>query len=215
MVGNSDADSHEHWYAVDNYIPVSATDAFDDDIATRFFGFIETVYGASALDENLTFIAHALGGQGAPRQVIRDYFATNFYADHVKLYDKRPIYWLFDSGKHGDFGVLVSMHRYRPCVFESMCSRYIGDLMARTLVRIDEARDREAAAMADRILKRQKTSKSSQRQPSSKALAKRIEALKSFEELLRRFGAESIEIDLDDGVVVNYAKFGDVVSKLK
>ena len=79
--------------------------------------------------------------------------------------------------------------------------------MARTLVRIDEARDREAAAMADRILKRQKTSKSSQRQPSSKALAKRIEALKSFEELLRRFGAESIEIDLDDGVVANVAKF--------
>ena len=79
--------------------------------------------------------------------------------------------------------------------------------MARTLVRIDEARDREAAAMADRILKRPKTSKSSQRQPSSKALAKRIEALKSFEELLRRFGAESIEIDLDDGVVANVAKF--------
>ena len=207
MVGNSDAQSHERWYAVDNYIPVSATDSFDDDIATRFFGFIETVYGASALDENLTFIAHALGGQGAPRQVIRDYFATNFYADHVKLYDKRPIYWLFDSGKHGDFGVLVSMHRYRPCVFESICSRYIGDLMARTLVRIDEARDREAAAMADKILKRPKTPKSSQRQPSSKALAKRIEALKSFEELLRRFGAESIEIDLNDGVVANVAKF--------
>lgn len=98
----------------DAILPITDDEYFDDDIVSRFVDFVKVVYGADTLEENLQFVADALGGRGTPREVIRNYFLTGFYADHVKTYQKRPIYWLFDSGKKNGFKCLVYMHRYRP-----------------------------------------------------------------------------------------------------
>ena len=97
----------------DNIIPICDDDYFDDDITGRFVKWVETVYGSETLEENLKFIADALGGKGTPREVIRSYFLNDFYADHLKTYQKRPIYWLFDSGKKNGFKALIYMHRYQ------------------------------------------------------------------------------------------------------
>ena len=98
----------------DNIIPICDDEYFDDDIVGRFVKFIEAVYGKDTLEENLKFIADALGGKGQPREVIRNYFLNDFYKDHFKIYQKRPIYWLFDSGKKNGFKALIYMHRYQP-----------------------------------------------------------------------------------------------------
>ena len=97
----------------DNCIPIADEEYFSDDIVTRFVEFVKTVYGADTLEENLDFIANALGNKGdTSREVIRNYFLKDFYADHLKVYQKRPIYWLFDSGKQNGFKTLIYMHRY-------------------------------------------------------------------------------------------------------
>ena len=98
----------------DNIIPICDDEYFEDDIVGLFVEFVKSVYGAETLDENLKFIADALGGKGQPKDVIRNYFLNNFYADHCKIYQKRPIYWLFDSGKKNGFKALIYMHRYQP-----------------------------------------------------------------------------------------------------
>ena len=98
----------------DNIIPICDDEYFEDDIVGLFVKFVKTVYGADTLDENLKFIADALGGKGQPKEVIRNYFMNGFYADHCKTYQKRPIYWLFDSGKKNGFKALIYMHRYQP-----------------------------------------------------------------------------------------------------
>ena len=91
----------------DNIIPISDDEYFEDDIVGRFVKFVEIVYGKDTLDENLKFIADALGGKGQPKDVIRNYFLNDFYSDHCKIYQKRPIYWLFDSGKKNGFKALI------------------------------------------------------------------------------------------------------------
>ena len=96
----------------DNIIPICDDEYFEDDIVGLFVEFVKTVYGADTLDENLKFIADALGGKGQPKDVIRNYFLSDFYSDHCKIYQKRPIYWLFDSGKKNGFKALIYMHRY-------------------------------------------------------------------------------------------------------
>ena len=97
----------------DNVLPITDEEYFTDDIVGRFVEFVKVVYGADTLEENLVFIAKALGTKGtSPRAVIRNYFLNGFYADHVKIYQKRPIYWLYDSGKQNGFKALIYMHRY-------------------------------------------------------------------------------------------------------
>ena len=98
----------------DNIIPICDDEYFEDDMVGRFVRFIEVVYGSDTLEENLKFIADALGGKGTPQDVIRSYFLNDFYADHCKTYQKRPIYWLFDSGKKNGFKALIYLHRYQP-----------------------------------------------------------------------------------------------------
>lgn len=97
----------------DNCIPITDEEYFSDDIVGRFVEFVKTVYGTDTLEENLDFIANALGNKGdTSREVIRNYFLKDFYADHLKVYQKRPIYWLFDSGSKNGFKALIYMHRY-------------------------------------------------------------------------------------------------------
>ncbi|MCI8836415.1 MAG: BREX-1 system adenine-specific DNA-methyltransferase PglX, partial [Ruminococcus sp.] len=115
----------------DNIIPICDDEYFEDDIVGLFIEFVKTVYGAETLDENLKFIADALGGKGQPKDVIRNYFLNDFYADHCKIYQKRPIYWLFDSGKKNGFKALIYMHRYQPDTIARIRTDYVHEQQAR------------------------------------------------------------------------------------
>ncbi|MCI6649254.1 MAG: BREX-1 system adenine-specific DNA-methyltransferase PglX, partial [Lachnospiraceae bacterium] len=115
----------------DNIIPITDDEYFTDDIVGRFVEFVKVVYGAETLEENLKFIADALGGKGTPREVIRNYFLNDFYKDHCKTYQKRPIYWLFDSGKKNGFKCLIYMHRYQPDTIARIRTDYVHEQQSR------------------------------------------------------------------------------------
>lgn len=190
----------------DNIIPICDDEYFADDIVGKFVEFVELVYGSDTLEENLTFIANALGGSGSARDVIRDYFNNGFYADHLKVYQKRPIYWLFDSGKKGGFKALVYMHRYKPDTIARMRTDYVHEQQARY-----------RAVIAD-LERRLDNATTSERVKLNKQLIKiqaQAEELLGYEERIHHLADQMISIDLDDGVVVNYAKFQDVLAKIK
>lgn len=190
----------------DNIIPISDDEYFEDDIVARFIRWVEVVFGRSTLEENLKFIADALGGTGAPRDVIRSYFLNDFYADHLKTYQKRPIYWLFDSGKKGGFKALIYMHRYQPDTIARMRTDYVH-----------EQQSRYRTAIAD-VERRMKDASTSEQVKLKKRLAK-LQAqdgeLLGYEEKIHHLADQMIRIDLDDGVKVNYAKFQDVLAPIK
>lgn len=190
----------------DNIIPICDDEYFDDDIVGRFITFISDVYGKDTLDENLKFIADALGGKGQPREVIRNYFLNDFYADHCKIYQKRPIYWLFDSGKKNGFKVLIYMHRYQPDTIARIRTDYVHEQQSRYRTAI--------ADMENRIV----NASTSERVKLNRALTKLKDQdteLRSYEEKIHHLADQMITIDLDDGVKVNYAKFQDVLAKIK
>lgn len=190
----------------DAIIPICDDEYFEDDIVAFFIRFIETVYGKKHREENLKFIADTLGGKGTSREIIRNYFINDFYADHVKTYQKRPIYWLFDSGKKNGFKCLTYIHRYQP------------DLLAR--IRTDyvhEQQSRYRTALADLTQRINGTSATERVQ-----LNKRISSLQDqateihgFEEKIHHLADQMIKIDLDSGVKVNYEIFNDVLAKIK
>ena len=190
----------------DNIIPICDDEYFDDDITGRFVKFIEAVYGNDTLEENLKFIADALDGKGQPREVIRNYFLHDFYADHCKIYQKRPIYWLFDSGKKNGFKALIYMHRYQPDTIARIRTDYVHEQQSRYRTAI--------ADMENRIV----NASTSERVKLNKALTKLQDQdteLRSYEEKIHHLADQMIAIDLDDGVKVNYAKFQDVLAKIK
>ena len=136
----------------DNIIPICDDDYFDDDITDRFIKWVEMVYGADTLEENLKFIANALGGKGSAREVIRNYFISDFYADHLKTYQKRPIYWLFDSGKKGGFKALIYMHRYQPDTIARIRTDYVHEQQSRYRTAIADLQQRMGgASTGDRV----------------------------------------------------------------
>ena len=190
----------------DNIIPICDDEYFDDDIVGRFVGFVKTVYGEDALDENLKFIADALGGKGQPKDVIRNYFLNDFYKDHCKIYQKRPIYWLFDSGKKNGFKALIYMHRYQPDTIARIRTDYVH-----------EQQSRYRTAMAD-LEKRIDNAAASERVKLNKELNKlqaQAEEIRVYEEKIHHLADQMISIDLDDGVKHNYALFQDVLAKIK
>ena len=193
----------------DNIIPICDDDYFEDDITARFVEFVQTVYGEDTLEENLRFVADALGGKGSPREVIRAYFRDpqkGFYADHCKTYQKRPIYWLFDSGKKGGFRALIYLHRYRPDTIARLRTDYVHEQQARYRTAI-ESLARRAAAAPD-----------AERVQLSKQLARlqaQADELHEYEEKIHHLADRMITIDLDDGVKHNYAIFADVLAKIK
>lgn len=190
----------------DNIIPICDDEYFEDDIVGRFVKFIETVYGSDTLEENLKFIADALGGKGTPRDVIRSYFLSDFYADHCKTYQKRPIYWLFDSGKKNGFKALIYMHRYQPDTIARIRTDYVHEQQARYRTAIAGLEDRVATAATGERMKLNKQLKKLQEQDTE---------LRAYEEKIHHLADQMIAIDLDDGVKVNYAKFQDVLGKIK
>ena len=190
----------------DNIIPICDDDYFDDDITGRFVKWVDAVYGKDTLEENLKFIADALGGKGTPRDVIRNYFLNDFYADHLKIYQKRPIYWLFDSGKKNGFKCLIYMHRYQPDTIARIRTDYVHEQQSRYRTAIADLEQRvEIAAPAERV----KLSKQLQK------LRDQATEVQKYEEKIHHLADQMIKIDLDDGVKVNYAKFEDVLAKIK
>ena len=190
----------------DNIIPICDDEYFDDDIVGRFVGFVKTVYGEDTLDENLKFIADALGGKGQPKDVIRNYFLNDFYKDHCKIYQKRPIYWLFDSGKKNGFKALIYMHRYQPDTIARIRTDYVH-----------EQQSRYRTAMAD-LEKRIDNAAASERVKLNKELNKlqaQAEEIRVYEEKIHHLADQMISIDLDDGVKHNYALFQGVLAKIK
>jgi type II restriction/modification system DNA methylase subunit YeeA len=115
----------------DNIIPICDDEYFDDDILGRFVDFVRVVYGEETLEENLKFIVDALGARGTPREAVRAYFLNEFYKDHCKIYQKRPIYWLFDSGRKNGFKALVYLHRYSKDLLARMRTDYVHEQQER------------------------------------------------------------------------------------
>ena len=190
----------------DNIIPICDDEYFADDIVGRFMEFVKTVYGAETLDENLKFIADALGGKGQPKDVIRNYFLSDFYSDHCKIYQKRPIYWLFDSGKKNGFKALIYMHRYQPDTIARIRTDYVHEQQARYRTAIADLEARAASASTSERVKLNK---------QLKTLNDQATEIHAYEEKIHHLADQMISIDLDDGVKVNYAKFQDVLAKIK
>ena len=190
----------------DNILPICDDEYFEDDIVGKFINFVEVVYGKETLEENLKFIASALGGKGTAREVIRAYFLNDFYTDHLKIYQKRPIYWMFDSGKKNGFKALTYMHRYQPDLLARMRTDYVHEQQERYRTQMEAVEEAIAGAS-----------------PSEKVkLTKKLELLRAqsleigtFEEKVHHLADMMISIDLDDGVKVNYAKFEEVLAKIK
>ena len=190
----------------DNIIPISDDEYFEDDIVGRFVKFVEVVYGKDTLDENLKFIADALGGKGQPKDVIRNYFLNDFYSVHCKIYQKRPIYWLFDSGKKNGFKALIYMHRYQPDTIARIRTDYVHEQQARYRTAIADLETRIANASTGGRVKLNK---------QLKTLNDQATEIHEYEEKIHHLADQMISIDLDDGVKVNYAKFQDVLAKIK
>ena len=190
----------------DNIIPICDDEYFDDDITGRFVQWVETVYGKETLEENLRFIADALGGKGSPREVIRSYFLNDFYADHLKVYQKRPIYWLFDSGKKNGFKALIYMHRYQRDLPARMRTDYVHEQQERYRTQLTQISDALTHASGSEAVKLSKQQKKIQEQSLE---------IQKYEEKIHHLADQNIEIDLDDGVKHNYALFEDVLAKIK
>ena len=183
----------------DNIIPILEDEYFEDDIVGRFKEFLKVTFGEDTLSENLDFIAEALGGNGkkSSEAVIRDYFLKSFYKDHVKMYKKRPIYWLFSSGKGRAFNALIYIHRYNKETLAMMRTDYLLELEGkldakREMIKSDIGKDAQEKAR----------------------LGKMIDEIMEYDELLKNKADEYIEIDLDDGVKVNYERFEGLVEKI-
>ena len=189
----------------DNIIPICDDEYFEDDMVGLFVEFVKTVYGADTLDENLKFIADALGGKGQPKDVIRNYFLNDFYKDHCKIYQKRPIYWLFDSGKKNGFKALIYMHRYQPDTIARIRTDYVHEQQARYRTAIADLEQRMVNASTGERVKLNKKLNTLQAQDTE---------IRIYEEKIHHLADQMISIDLDDGVKKNYAIFDTVLKKL-
>lgn len=182
----------------DNCIPITDEEYFTDDIVGRFVEFIRVVYGSETLEENLDFVASALGNKGnTSREVIRNYFLNDFYKDHLKVYQKRPIYWLFDSGKQNGFKALVYMHRWNADTVGNLRIEYLHKMqnvyeqeIETSQDMIDHGTGRDVAVATKRKEK----------------LVKQLKECKDYDALVAHIAFSKIDIDLDDGVKVNYRK---------
>lgn len=196
----------------DNIIPICDEEYFEDDIVSKFVQFVKVVYGSDTLEENLQFIANALGGNGNGRDVLRNYFLNDFFKDHCNTYQvtgsgKRPIYWQFDSGKNNGFKAIIYMHRYTPDLIARLRTTYIHPLQSRLRTQID--------LLSKQIDDASNTSEKVKLSKQLKKLNDQLLELNKYEEKIRHYADMMIDIDLDDGVKVNYAKLQDLLTKIK
>lgn len=218
MPGLAYANSRGHGFESDRYtrypadddgiVPITHDQWFEDDAAKRFEKFVATVWDAARLEYNLAFIATGLQGRRneSRRDTIRRYVATGFYKDHLKTYQKRPIYWLFSSGRRKAFQCLVYLHRYQEGTLARIRTEYVIPLQGMVGARIQRiAKDIEAVTGAQLHRLDKERGK----------LRKDLEELRSFDEKLRYFADQRIQLDLDDGVKVNYGRFGDLLAEVR
>jgi len=193
----------------DGIIPVTETTWFDDDAANRLTEFVSVAWPKEHLEENLTFIAESLGPTKGeqPRETIRRYLAQEFFKDHLKTYRRRPIYWLFSSGKQRAFQCLVYLHRQNEGTLSRMRTEYVIPLQGKVSARIEQLAGDIAAATSTAF--RSKLTKERDK------LIKQQAELQAFDEKLRHYADLRITLDLDDGVRVNYGKFGDLLAEVK
>lgn len=190
----------------DNVLPICDDDYLPDDLTGLIVNFVAKVYGEDTLEENLKFIADALGGKGTPREALRSYLLNGFYADHCKIYQKRPIYWLFDSGKKNAFKALVYMHRWQKTTVATVRTGYVHELQERYRTQLSMLEGQEGKVSQFDTVKLNKR---------KEKLAEQLAEINAYEEKVHHFADQMINIDLDDGVKENYAKFQDILGKIK
>lgn len=208
--GDFDIDRYKTFKADnDNIIPITDEAYFGDDIVERFKEFIKTVYGDNTFNENMNFIAEALGKKGTEtsEETIRRYFVNDFFNDHVKMYQKRPIYWLLDSGKKNGFKALIYMHRYN----ENLIPKARLDYLHRVQTTYEKLlSDVNYKLTTDLSMIDKKEAKNRQTD-----LIAKLQEIKEYDEKIAHIANQRISIDLDDGVKVNYEKFKDILAKIK
>jgi type II restriction/modification system DNA methylase subunit YeeA len=193
----------------DAIIPVMDRDWFDDDAARRFVEFLKAAWAAENIEENLKFVADSLGPKRGeePVDTIRRYLSRQFFKDHLRIYKRRPIYWLFSSGKHKAFECLVYLHRYNESTLSRMRSLYVTPLQGNFTARMQYLENEINAATTASAKKKS--------QKELDILTKKHEELIAFDAQLRHLADQKITLDLDDGVKVNYGKFGTLLAEKK
>jgi hypothetical protein len=193
----------------DGILPNTEQRWFEEDAGSRVVEFVRTVWGAETQEENLTWLAESLGRKASetPEEAIRRYLADKFFKDHLQTYKKRPIYWLFSSGKYGAFQALVYLHRYHEGTLARMRSKYVLPLTGKMHERIEllelDIKKATSTAARTKLTKR------------LELLRKEHKELLDYDEKLRHYADQRISLDLDDGVKVNYGKFGDLLVEVK
>lgn len=174
----------------DNIIPINDEEYFGDDIVTYFERFIETIFGKETLEENLKYIANALEikGSGTAREKIRKYFLNDFYKDHLQMYQKCPIYWLFDSGKANGFKALIYMHRYSPDLIGKMRQNYLLKMQRIYTEQYDKEKD----------------------QVRRTTIRKKLDEIERYDLAMELYASKNVSINLDDGVKHNYFLFQEI-----
>ena len=190
----------------DAILPVSDDEYFEDDIVGKFVKFIEIVYGKELLEDNLNLISDCLGGKGNARENIRAYFMNGFYSDHVKNYYKRPIYWMFESGKNNAFKCLIYMHRYKADTIARIRTDYVHEQQSRYYTEIEGLNHQLSEATATNKVKINRR---------LNELDLQVSELQNYEEIIHHLADQMIEINLDDGVAYNYSIFNEVLASLK
>lgn len=192
----------------DGVLPITDDDYFSDDVVSMFVDWVKTVFGPNELEDNLKFIATALypNSGGTARELIRQYFLNDFYKEHLKIYQKRPIYWLFDAGKKNSFKCLIYLHRYQPDTVARVRTDYVHEMQARYRTAMEDLAHRVDTASGSERVRLQKQLVKIQGQE---------EELRKYEEIIHHYADMMLPLDLDDGVKVNYAKLADVLAPIK
>lgn len=193
----------------DNIIPITDEAYFSDDIVERFKIFIKTVYGDNTFNENMDYIAEALGKKGTEtsEETIRRYFVNDFFNDHIKMYQKRPIYWLLDSGKKNGFKALIYMHRYNENLIPKARLDYLHRIQTTYEKLLSDVNYRLTTELS-------MTDKKEAKNRQTDLMAK-LQEIKEYDEKIAHIANQRIDIDLDDGVKINYEKFKDILAKIK
>ena len=185
----------------DNILLITDEEYFEDgaiDITNRLIEFISTVYGPETLEENLLFISDTLGGAGTSREVIRKYFIKDFYLDHLKIYKKRPIYWQFNSGKENGVKGLFYLHRYEENLLGRLKTDYLSKLNQVYNARIEQREIQKQTSSNPRDIARL--------EKEIQKINRQLKELREFDEKIGHLSLKKIQLDLDDGVIVNYTK---------
>ena len=210
--GNQDFDASRYQTFpadADGIIPLTEMHWFEDDATHRIQEFLTAVWGKDTLDANMLWLAESLGKKASEtaEDTIRRYLASKFYKDHMQTYKKRPIYWLFSSGKQGAFQALVYLHRYNESTLARMRTEYVMPLISKMAAMVNSLQSEiENSDSAAEIKRKEKELQNLHKQQAE---------LSSFEEKLRHYADQRISLDLDDGVKVNYGKFGDLLAEVK